>query len=158
MGAVGSIQAIKGVEIGNAFDNCRKPGSEVHDVLTTGESGFLCRPTNRSGGIEGGITSGLPIIVRAAMKPISTLLKGMDSVNLSTGETARTIYERSDICAVPRAAVVAEAMVCYVLADELMRKLGGDSVAEMKPRFEALRSAKISEVPMNNEPWRFGYE
>lgn len=118
----------------------------------------LKRRTNRAGGLEGGITTGEPIIVSAAMKPISTTLKGLDSVDLSSGETSRTVYERSDICAVPRAAVVAEAMMAYVLADALVEKLGGDSMVEIIPRFEALRSARLEDLPMNNVPWNFGYE
>ncbi|MBI5248925.1 MAG: chorismate synthase, partial [Desulfomonile tiedjei] len=159
MYAVGSIPAIKGVEIGAAFANALSTGTMVHDEIVLGLDGnLLKRRSNRAGGLEGGITTGEPILIRAAMKPISTTLKGLDSVDLGSGETARTLYERSDICAVPRAAVVAEAMVAYVLADALMEKLGGDSLEEMVPRFHALKSSRLEDLTMNNTPWNFGYE
>jgi len=158
MWSVGSIHAIKGVEIGTAFDNARLPGSKVHDEIFLAEDGeTLVRQTNRSGGFEGGITTGEPVIVRAAMKPISTVLNPRESVDLATGETAVTVYERSDFSAVPRAAVVGEAMVAITLANGLIEKLGGDSLSEMKPRFESLRQAKLEDLPMDNEPWKFGY-
>lgn len=158
MGSVGSIHAIKGVEIGTAFENATKPGSQVHDEIFLAEDGqTLVRHTNRSGGFEGGITTGEPVIVRAAMKPISTVLNPRKSVNLATGETAVTVYERSDFSAVPRAAVVGEAMVAITLANALIEKLGGDSLAEMKPRFETLRQAKLADLPMDDAPWNFGY-
>ena len=115
------------------------------------------RRTNRAGGFEGGITTGQPIIVRAAMKPISTTLDPLRSVDLATGEPATTTYERSDYCSVPRAVVVGEAMLAYVLADALMEKLGGDSLPEMRPRFETLRHSRLDDLPMDNAPWRFGY-
>jgi chorismate synthase len=158
MWAVGSIHAIKGVEIGTAFENATLPGSKVHDEIFLADDGeTLIRKTNRSGGFEGGITTGEPIIVRAAMKPISTVLNPRKSVNLATGETAVTVYERSDFSAVPRAAVVGEAMVAITLANALIEKLGGDSLSEMKPRFKTLRQAKLQDLPMDNEPWNFGY-
>lgn len=153
MAAVGSIPAIKGIEIGPAFENARRRGTEVHDEILAQE-GHLVRRTNRAGGFEGGITTGQPIVVRAAMKPISTTLTPLRSVDLATGEVAATRYERSDTCAVPRAAVVGEAMVAYVLADALLNKLGGDSLAEMKPRFSALRQSNLEELEMDNVPWR----
>jgi len=157
--AVGSIQAIKGVEIGRGFANAARPGSEVHDEIFLGEDGkTLYRETNNAGGFEGGITTGQPVVVRAAMKPISTVLNPRRSVDLATGEETNTVYERSDFCAVPRAAVVGEAMVAIVLADALMEKLGGDSLEEMRPRFEALRQARLDELPMDDAPWAFGYE
>jgi chorismate synthase len=155
--SVGSIHAIKGVEIGRAFDNAAQPGSKVHDEIFLGEEGQLYRKTNNAGGFEGGITTGEPIVVRAAMKPISTVLNPRRSVDLATGEEAQTVYERSDFCAVPRAAVVGEAMVAFTLADALMAKLGGDSLDEMRPRFMALRQANLSDLPMDNRPWRFDY-
>jgi chorismate synthase len=159
MGSVGSIHAIKGVEIGPAFAGSEQPGSEVHDEIFLAEDGDrLVRRTNNSGGFEGGITTGEPVIVRAAMKPISTVLNPRRSVNLATGETAETVYERSDFCAVPRAAVVGEAMVAITLADALLQKLGGDSIAEMEPRFAALRQARLSDLAMDDLPWQFGYE
>ncbi|GAB4537084.1 MAG: chorismate synthase [Anaerolineae bacterium] len=161
MWAVGSIQAVKGVEIGPAFENARLRGSQVHDeifVAETGQGPVLTRRANRAGGFEGGITTGEPVVVRGAMKPISTTLTPLRSVDLASGEPAATQYERSDFCAVPRAAVVGEAMVAFVLADALIEKLGGDSLAEMRPRFEALRQGRLDELPMHGEAWRFGYE
>ncbi len=174
-----SIPAIKGVEIGPAFDNARRRGTEVHDEIvilppsppsppgaeesapppSPGEKGAvkLGRATNRAGGLEGGITTGEPIVLRAAMKPISTTLNPLMSVDLATGEPAPTRYERSDFCAVPRAVVIGEAMVAWVLADELIRKLGGDSLAEQLLRFAALRGSNLADLPMDNVPWRFGY-
>jgi chorismate synthase len=157
-GALLSIQAIKGVEIGPAFENATLLGTQVHDPLQSGSDGAIHRPSNRSGGLEGGITTGEPIVLRAAMKPIATTLTPLPSVDLATGEAASTHYERSDFCAVPRASVVAEAMVAWVLADELIRKLGGDSLAEQLPRFAALPRAVVAALPMDNLPWQFGYE
>ncbi len=158
MASVGSIQAIKGVEIGPAFANTQRPGSAVHDEIFLADDGqTLCRHTNNSGGFEGGITTGEPIIVRAAMKPIATVLNPRRSVNLATGEPAETVYERSDFCAVPRAVVVGEAMVAFTLANSLLEKLGGDSLAEMQPRFDSLRRTRLEDLPMDNELWRFGY-
>ena len=146
--AVLSIQAMKGVEIGPAFENSRLPGTQVHDsILLEGER--LIRPSNRSGGLEGGITTGQPLIVRAAMKPIATTLTAQETVELATGQPAPTQYERSDFCPVPRAVVVVEAMLAFVLADALLEKLGGDSLAEMLPRFAALRQVRLSDLPMD---------
>jgi chorismate synthase len=156
-GALLGIPAVKGVEIGPAFANARRSGTEVHDEIFL-EDGALVRRTNRAGGLEGGITTGEPLVLRAAMKPISTTLTPLRSVDLARGEATSARYERSDFCAVPRAAVVAEAMVAFVLADALLEKLGGDSLEEMRPRFAALRRGRLDELPMDNEPWRFGYE
>jgi len=161
MWAVGSIHAVKGVEIGPAFQNAQQRGTQVHDdifVEDTKPAPSLTRRTNRAGGFEGGITTGQPIVVRGAMKPISTTLTPLRSVDLADGEPAATQYERSDFCAVPRAAVVGEAMVAFVLTDALLKKLGGDSLAEMRPRFDALRQGRLDELPMDGEAWRFGYE
>jgi chorismate synthase len=158
MWAVGSIQAVKGVEIGPAFANAARPGSEVHDEIYRDEHGHLLRRSNRSGGFEGGITTGEAIVVRGAMKPISTVLNPRRSVDLATGEEADTVYERSDFCAVPRAAVVGEAMVAICLAEALLEKLGGDSLPEMQPRFAALRQARLDDLPMDNVAWHFGYD
>jgi chorismate synthase len=159
MWAVGSIHAIKGVEIGRGFGNAYLTGTQVHDEIFLAEDGqTLRRQSNNSGGFEGGITTGEPVIVRAAMKPISTVLNPRHSVNLATGEEDLTVYERSDFCAVPRAAVVGEAMVAITLAEALLEKLGGDSLAEMEPRFAALRQARLEDLLMDNVPWRFGYE
>jgi chorismate synthase len=146
--AVLSIQAIKGVEIGPAFENSRLTGTQVHDpILLDGER--LVRPSNRSGGLEGGITTGQPLIVRAAMKPIATTLSPQETVDLASGQPAPTQYERSDFCPVPRAVVVVEAMLAFVLADALLEKLGGDSLAEMLPRFSALRQMRLPDLPMD---------
>lgn len=154
MAALGSIPAVKGVEVGPAFANAARPGTQVHDEIFV-EEGRLARHTNRAGGVEGGITTGEPLVVRAAMKPIATTLTPLRSVDLTTGRPSRTRYERSDICAVPRAGVVGEAMVALVLADALVDKLGGDSLDEMRPRFAALRRGRLDELEMDGEPWRF---
>ncbi len=135
-----SIQAMKGIEIGPAFRNATLRGTEVHDELFLGEGGRIERRSNRAGGFEGGVTTGEPIVVRAAMKPISTILAGRRSVDLATHQEEMTVYERSDFTAVPRAVVVVEAMVAFVLADALLEKLGGDSLAELLPRLALLQA------------------
>lgn len=132
--AVMSIQAIKGVEIGQGFAVARLPGTQAHDAILPGDDGPR-RGSNRAGGLEGGVTNGEPLIVRGAMKPISTTLTPMPSVDVRTGEEAQAIYQRSDICAVPAAAVVGEAMVAIVVADAFVEKYGGDSLSEMRERF-----------------------
>ncbi|HLJ69365.1 MAG TPA: chorismate synthase [Chloroflexota bacterium] len=132
--AVMSVQAIKAVEIGDGFENARRPGTQAHDQIVPGAEGPE-RLSNRAGGMEGGVTNGQPVVVRAAMKPISTTLTPMRSVDLRTGEEAQASYQRSDICAVPAAAVVGEAMVALVIADALLEKYGGDSIAEIRERF-----------------------
>jgi len=150
-----SIHAMKGVEIGEAFANAKKRGTEVHDEILLADGARLTRATNRAGGLEGGITTGQPLLLRVAMKPISTTLNPLRSVDLATGQATTTQYERSDFCAVPRAGVIGEAMVCFVLAEALIEKLGGDSLAEMKPRFETLRQMRLEDLPMYNEPTVF---
>jgi len=157
-GAVCSVPSIKGAEIGPAFANARRPGTQVHDRLALDEDGRIRRTSNRAGGLEGGMTTSEPLVVRAAMKPISTTLTPLESVNLAAGTPAHTEYERSDFCATPRAVVIIEAMVALVLADELLRKLGGDSLDELRPRFESLRQARLDDLPLDNTPWRFGYD
>jgi chorismate synthase len=147
--AVLSVQAVKGVEIGPAFENTRLPGTRVHDPIRL-EGDLLVRSSNRSGGLEGGITNGQPLLVRAAMKPIATTLNPQQTVDLASGEEVPTRYERSDFCPVPRAVVVIEAMVAFVLADALLEKLGGDSLEEMQPRFAALKQARLSDLIMEN--------
>jgi chorismate synthase len=158
MWSIGSIHAVKGVEIGPAFVNASHPGSEVHDEIFRDDAGNLYRETNRSGGFEGGITTGEAIVVRAAMKPISTVLNPRRSVDLASGQAAETVYERSDFCAVPRAAVVGEAMASITMAQAIHEKLGGDTIAEMRQRLASLRQARLSDLPMDDKPWRFGYE
>ena len=106
---------------------------------------------DRDGGLEGGITTGQPLIVRAAMKPIATTLTSQQTVNLETGEQVPTQYERSDFCPVPRAVPIVEAMISFVLADALIEKLGGDSLDEMKPRFEALPGTNLSDINLDGE-------
>lgn len=137
--AIMSIQAIKGVEIGTAFDNARKPGSEVHDELFAGGEKGLRRKTNRAGGIEGSMSSGQPIHIRAAMKPISSLVSPLRSFDLATLEAVHSRFERSDTCAVPAAGVVAEAVVAPVIANALLEKIGGDHMAEIAERLNAYR-------------------
>jgi chorismate synthase len=158
MWSVGSIHAIKGVEVGPAFENATRPGSEVHDEIFLGKDDALIRHTNNSGGFEGGITTGEPVVVRAAMKPISTVLNPRRSVDLASGEETQTVYERSDFCAVPRAAVVGEAMMAITLADAMLEKLGGDSMVDLLPRLASLRQARLEDLEMDNVPWRFGYD
>lgn len=135
-GAVMSVQAVKGVEIGLGFEGARRPGSAVHDPIVRAEdkvrAGGLGRASNRAGGLEGGVTTGEPVVVRGAMKPISTLRKPLPSVDLRDGSVGDAAVERSDVCAVPAAAVVAEAMVALVLADALLEKLGGDAMSEVR--------------------------
>ena len=130
-GALMSIHAIKGVEIGDGFATARRRGSAAHDEIES-RGGGLSRRTNRAGGIEGGMTTGDVIRVRAAMKPISTVPRALDTVDVRSGEPAKAISQRSDVTAVPAAGVVAEAMTALVLADAATEKLGGDSVAEAR--------------------------
>jgi chorismate synthase len=129
--ALMSIQAIKGVEIGDGFTQARSRGSSAHDEIVPTATGVR-RVTDRAGGLEGGITTGEPLRVRAAMKPISSLNRALSTVDVATGEPATAINQRSDVCAVPAAAVVAEAMVALVLAEAAVEKFGGDSVTEMR--------------------------
>ncbi len=150
--AVMSVQAMKGVEIGDAFENARLPGTQAHDAIALTSSQLLTRPTNRAGGTEGGISNGQPLVVRAAMKPIATTLTPQQTVDLATGQEGPTRYERSDFCPVPRAVPILEAMVAFVLAEALIEKLGGDSLDEMRPRFEALRQADLQNLKMDNTP------
>jgi chorismate synthase len=139
--ALMSIQAIKGVEIGTAFDNARRPGSQVHDELFAGGEAGLSRETNRSGGIEGSMSNGQPIHLRAAMKPISSLVSPLRSFDLTTMEPVQSRFERSDTCAVPAAGIVAEAVVAPVIANALLEKIGGDHMDEIQSRLEAYREA-----------------
>jgi chorismate synthase len=139
-GAMMSIQAVKGVEIGLGFEAARRPGSEVHDPIVLAaekpRTGSLGRSSNRAGGLEGGVSTGEPLIVRGAMKPISTLRRPLPSVDLRDGSVGDAAVERSDVCAVPAAAVVGEAMVALVLADAFLEKFGGDSLGEVRRSFD----------------------
>ena len=140
--AVMAVQAIKGVEIGLGFESARRPGSQVHDAINydparqdTNTLGYE-RPTNNAGGLEAGMTNGQTLVIRAAKKPISTLRKALPSVNLETKEPESANYERSDVCAVPAASVIVENVVAFEVATALVDKFGGDSVIEMKARWE----------------------
>lgn len=177
--AVLGVQAIKGVEFGPAFANARLPGTQVHDAIllngtqmnaenadknpkvrvdehsseySRSSAPEFDRPSNRAGGIEGGISNGQPLVIRAAMKPIATTLTPQQTVDLADGQPRPTQYERSDFCPVPRAVPIIEAVTAFILADALLEKLGGDSLAEMKPRFESLRRARLEDLPMDNTP------
>jgi chorismate synthase len=146
--AVLSVQAMKGIEFGTAFENTRRRGTEVHDaILLEGEK--LIRPTNRAGGLEGGVSNGEPILIRAAMKPIATTLTPQRTVDLASGEQVPTTYERSDFCPVPRAVPILESVVAFVLADALLEKLGGDSMDEIMPRYASLRKLELSDLEMD---------
>ena len=130
-GALMSIHAIKGVEIGDGFETAARRGSQAHDEIENGQ-GCVRRTTNRAGGLEGGITTGEPVRVRAAMKPISTVPRALATIDVRTMEPAKAINQRSDVTAVPAAGVVAEAMAALVLADAALEKFGGDTVAEVR--------------------------
>lgn len=136
-----SIQAQKGVEIGLGFEASARRGSEVHDEIERDEgrrlAGGFRRRTNRAGGLEGGMTNGEPLVVRVAMKPLSTLMRPLKSVDLATGEAAEAVRERSDVTAVPAAGVVGEAMMAIVLADAFREKFGGDSLSEMRANYDS---------------------
>jgi chorismate synthase len=149
-GMLMSIPAIKGVEIGMGFEAARRPGSEVHDPILRRESGpggqkdprgGFKRSSNNAGGLEGGITTGEPVVVKVAMKPIATLMSPLPSVDLETGEPAKAVSERSDVTAVPAMAVIAEAVVALVLADAMLEKFGGDSLAEMRRNYDGYVAA-----------------
>ncbi|MCH7995350.1 MAG: chorismate synthase [Planctomycetes bacterium] len=147
MQAVGSIQAFKGVEIGLGFDAASRPGSQVHDEIDfdpnlreSVQLGFT-RRSNNAGGLEGGMTNGQRIVVRGVMKPISTLLRGMDSVNLNSKLSERSDYERSDVCAVPAASVVAENVVAFEMARVFLEKFGGDTIDEVRAAYDSYLAA-----------------
>jgi chorismate synthase len=154
-GMLMSIPAVKGVEIGMGFEAARRPGSEVHDPIEGGAGGQrgggagkgstqapssdprggFSRPTNNAGGLEGGITTGEPVVVKLAMKPIATLMSPLPTVDLASGQPAKAVSERSDITAVPAMGVIAEALVGLVLADAMLEKFGGDSLSEMRRNY-----------------------
>ncbi|GAA0855239.1 chorismate synthase [Streptosporangium amethystogenes subsp. fukuiense] len=136
------IQAIKGVAVGDGFETARRPGSLAHDEIEN-TSGGIRRITNRAGGVEGGMTNGEPLRVSAAMKPISTVPRALATVDVLTGEAAKAHHERSDVCAVPAAAIVAEAMVALILADAAIEKFGGDSVEEVTRNLSGYLSSLV---------------
>ncbi len=137
--ALMSIPGIKAVEIGVGAAGAHMPGSQVHDEILPAQRGKTVRASNRAGGIEGGVSNGQPLVVRAAMKPIPTLGRPLRSVDLASGQQVSAHRERADVCAVPAAAIVAEAMVAIVLADALLSKLGGDSLAELRAAYAKIR-------------------
>ncbi|WP_161927152.1 chorismate synthase [Gordonia crocea] len=145
-GALMGIQAIKGVEVGDGFATARRRGSRAHDEMVPGPDG-VTRSTNRAGGLEGGMTNGQSLRVRAAMKPISTVPRALATVDMATGETASAIHQRSDVCAVPAAGVVAEAMVALVVAQALLEKFGGDSITETAANLQAYQSRIAARPP-----------
>jgi chorismate synthase len=149
-GMLMSIPAVKGVEIGMGFEAARRPGSEVHDPIEGGNAGKLGsgdarggfhRPTNNAGGLEGGMTTGEPVVVKVAMKPIATLMSPLATVDLESGEPAKAVSERSDITAVPAMGVIAEALVAIALADAMLEKFGGDSLREMRRNYDGYVAA-----------------
>ena len=146
--ALMSIQAIKGVEVGDGFETARRRGSEAHDEMDLVE-GTITRRTSRAGGTEGGMSTGQPLRVRAAMKPISTVPRALATVDVASGEAATAIHQRSDVCAVPAAGVVAEAMVALVLAEACLEKFGGDSVAETARN----HTAYLDAIPHGLRTW-----
>jgi chorismate synthase len=145
-GMLMSIPAVKGVEIGMGFEAARRPGSEVHDPIESAAGrrgsgagdrrGGYSRPTNNAGGMEGGITTGEPVVVKVAMKPIATLMSPLPTVDLASGQAAKAVSERSDVTAVPAMGVIAEAVVALVLADAMLEKFGGDSLSEMRRNYD----------------------
>lgn len=145
-GALMCINAIKGVEIGLGFGVAHRPGSQVHDAMYPGEKGGVVRRTNNAGGLEGGITNGEPLVMQVAMKPIPTLTRPLPSVDISTGLAVSAHAERSDVCAVPAAGVVAEAMVAHVLAGAVLEKYGGDSLPEILGRHAGERNDASGET------------
>ncbi len=136
-GAIMGIQAIKGVEVGLGFEAARRLGGEVHDEIFF-ENGKFVRKTNRAGGIEGGMSNGEEIVLRAAMKPIPTLMRGLNTVNFDTGEACRAATERSDVCAICACEIVVESTVCFVLAQKVQERLGGDNMREIIERYQKL--------------------
>jgi chorismate synthase len=143
--AMMSIPAVKGVEIGLGFEAARRTGAEVHDEIEAAPgrplSGNVRRRTNRAGGLEGGMTTGEPLVVRVAMKPISTLMRPLETVDIATGAKAAAVAERSDVTAVPAMGVIAEAMMALVLADAMLEKFGGDSLSETRRNYDGYVSA-----------------
>ncbi|MTD12936.1 chorismate synthase [Nakamurella sp. YIM 132087] len=149
--ALMGIQAIKGVEVGDGFRTARRRGSQAHDEMDPRHPG-VTRRSNRAGGVEGGMTNGEVLRVRAAMKPISTVPRALSTLDVSTGDPAVAIHQRSDVCAVPAAGVVAEAMVALVVADAVLEKFGGDSVAETRRNVESYLAGLTDTLPIPADP------
>jgi chorismate synthase len=148
--ALMSIQSVKGIAIGPAFENAAVRGSCVHDVVEY-RDGVWRRPTNRAGGLEGGITNGEPVVARIAVKPISTMRRALPSADLATGAQVPAHYERSDTAVVPAAGVIGEAMMAYVLAAALLEKCGGDSAAEVRRNYDAFVREQRERIPMRGD-------
>ncbi|WP_313815689.1 chorismate synthase [Citricoccus sp.] len=146
-GALMGIQAIKGVEVGDGFTTAARRGTAAHDEIVRGPDGYPIRTSNRAGGIEGGMSTGGVVRVRAGMKPIATVPKALRTVDTATGQDTKAHHQRSDVCAVPAAGVVAEAMVCLVLAQAVLQKFGGDSVAETKRNLDSF-VASLEPLPV----------
>jgi chorismate synthase len=138
--ALASVPAVKAVELGSAIEASRGWGSDAHDEIDRAADGSLRRRTNRAGGLEAGVTNGEDVVAVAYMKPISTLARGLDSVDLETGEPARSAYERSDVTAVAACGVIAEAMLAFVLCDVLLEAMGGDRMEDVLERLERHRA------------------
>jgi len=146
--AIMSIQAVKGVEIGLGFEMAQLFGSQVHDEIILSKNKFS-RKTNHSGGIEGGMSTGLPIIIRAAMKPISTLMSPLQSVDLLTMKSIQARRERSDFCAVPACAVIGESVVAWTLSKFFLQKFSGDSMEEVRDNYESYNKQIIQRLTKN---------
>ena len=145
------IQAIKGVEIGDGFETARRRGSVAHDEMDRTDDGIE-RRSNRAGGLEGGMTNGQVLRVRAAMKPISTVPRALRTVDMSDGSAATAIHQRSDVCAVPAAGVVAESMVALVVARAVLQKFGGDSLGETRRNVDGYRAAVAERLNWSTDP------
>lgn len=150
-GALMGIQAIKGVEVGDGFETARRRGSVAHDEMVRGKDGVE-RRSNRAGGLEGGMTNGQTLRVRAAMKPISTVPRALSTVDMSDGSAATAIHQRSDVCAVPAAGVVAESMVALVVARAVLKKFGGDSLSETRRNVEGYLDAVAERLDWDSDP------
>jgi chorismate synthase len=150
--AIMSIQAVKGAAVGDAIEVAGLPGSQAHDEIFWDEERGFHRQTNRAGGLEGGMTTGDPLVVRGFMKPIPTLTKPLRSVDIATHEPAQALRERTDSCTVPAAGVVAEAMVCFVLADAYRRKFGGDHIDDVRAAVDAYRERIGCTAPLAVAP------
>ena len=152
-----SIPAMKAFEIGEGIKNASLMGTQVHDEFKLDEQGQISRLSNRAGGLEAGVTNGMPLVVKVYMKPISTTLKSLQSIDLANKQQAATVYERSDFCAVQRAVVIGEAMMSFVLLKALIKKLGGDSKSAMLKHFSLMHKGHIADFSLKNTAWRFDY-